>query len=1178
MRLDPVEFALATQAPSKRPRYVIRILFDTDSPACTSHADIPSVPGDVIEAVLHEPAAISQRIVPDEGRSEIGSFSFSLVDHGSAFTNKLRAKLQNDGEGLRGRTVIFYEGYEGFDFSDFQIFQTQVARNVSYDEGSYTVQCADITREQRKDIFEPKVTTLRDSVSDTATTIPVYVTSAFSTIAHGTSWSDAPSSTVGYIRIENEIVRYTGKTSDSFTGCTRGALNTKAVSHAVDAGTAADRRTKVEEYIYLELPAVKLAWAVMTGELYGSANVLPSHWHLGIDTAFLRESDFSGIGNDLWNPSDDAAALILRFEGLKKTDGKRFLEKEIYLLLGCYSPVYSDGTLGLRRLPALLGDAAPAATLTEREITSISELHHDLDGMHNTFRINWNHDVLKNEYTRITLFTDTDSIAIHGPADLKEYSFKGLHGSRHTDAIVSQRIHALRDAYSHPPQRIRVTTHGSMSHLEIGDVVRLQCANVRDFAGNSTSIDRAFAIFQKTHKSSRNEVLFELFGSTARPLARPPGTGSTAPLPNAFYTAIGTSLNSVATITTNVMATGNYTITGHADLNNSAAVFYWDNDLTIPSGCNLTIVGNVQLRIRGFLTLNGTINGVGGGHAGEADPGTGSWDARPADGAAGFVGHSRGWDGIRRNQKGRTAPRAESIAALLVRSQYNAMPEFALVVSGNSLLGLPTDLRGTGGAPGGRLVNSVGSSDTVVSVGTAGADGGAGLCIVCRGMALGAAASINLSGESAAVPTLQSFSGDAAYPGRGGAGGPGAFLLLLDGNAISIPDITGKFFAVTGEVTQPGVPMTQRSGMFWNTTAGTNDFAFPLTDSGYQDPEVVSLQDYSNAAHRIQYVPESQSIDPDEEPVPSPPTNLAAGHVFGGNALFWDNPALVTFDVIEIYASIDNDRANSQRVGESRASSFFHSLPLGGLRYYWIRARRDAEDGRPDTFSDWEPSSPTDGESSNIETPGEVPDAPDDISAIGKVNAIQFQWTLPAYARLAGFLEIFEGDVTDDYEDVATTNPVWSGYGLSAVVAKDDDDDHRYWLVLNRSGIRSDPSPIGGIVASAASVTAALVAYATPESVSRSATLGPNPRFVITPPTEVIANGGTAPYTYAWTWHSGGTGITIDAPSFNDTTFSASGNLDGTILTGTARCTVTDAVSATATADVAVLISFPSVG
>jgi hypothetical protein len=193
VRVDTPSFAVADQAPSREPRFVVRIEFAVSSPYITSHDDIPSVPGLVIQGALQKPSAISQKIVPDEGRSEIGSFTFSLVDIGSAFTAAMRDQLQNQGAGLRGKVVRFYVGYKGMDFTAFQLFQTQIVIRPTYKRGVYTIVCADITRELRKEVFRPVSTTLRDSVTDSQLTIPVYDTSAFELIAHGAAYTDLPS-------------------------------------------------------------------------------------------------------------------------------------------------------------------------------------------------------------------------------------------------------------------------------------------------------------------------------------------------------------------------------------------------------------------------------------------------------------------------------------------------------------------------------------------------------------------------------------------------------------------------------------------------------------------------------------------------------------------------------------------------------------------------------------------------------------------------------------------------------------------------------------------------------------------------------------------------------------------------------------------------------------------------
>ncbi len=68
-------------------------------------------------------------------------------------------------------------------------------------------------------------TLLTANITSGATTIGVAATACFPT--------------TGYVTIDNEAIRYTGKTGTTFTGCTRGADGTTAASHTI--GSAADQ-------------------------------------------------------------------------------------------------------------------------------------------------------------------------------------------------------------------------------------------------------------------------------------------------------------------------------------------------------------------------------------------------------------------------------------------------------------------------------------------------------------------------------------------------------------------------------------------------------------------------------------------------------------------------------------------------------------------------------------------------------------------------------------------------------------------------------------------------------------------------------------------------------------------------------------------------------------------------
>lgn len=921
------------------------IEFDTGSIYCTSHVGISGVPGIVLDGILKDISATSQRIVPDEGRSEIGSMSFSLVDRSSAVTNEFRAKLVAL-KGLRGKTVRLYRGFEGFTWSEFSLFQTQVIYDAEFDFGTYKIECADITREQRKEIFEPKATTLRLSCTDTDTTIAVYDTSAFLGVEHGAAWSDGPSGTYVYFKVQDEIIRapVADKTPDSFTNCTRGALNTRAKAHAVDAATAADQRTKVEEVIYLELPAAKLAYAILTGVIHGTSGTLPDHWHLGISPSMVELADFTGIGTDLWDTSDDAKGLPLRFAQEKAQDGKAFLEKQVYTVMGCFSPVYADGKLGLRRMAALTSDAAAVLTLTEDHIVSHSGLSYDMPGLINDFQIDWSYD--GKEPRRRSRFVDQASVAVHGRATLKKLEWRGIYGSKATDVTIWQRLFALRDRYSAPPERLQAKLLASLSGLEVGDVVKLNVKNLRDFAGSGSQISRAFEVQRISLNHSTGDLDVDLFGSTARPSNTPPADITAYPLPDAFYSAIGTALNTVSgvTIAAGVMTAAPATpIGGNADMNNAGAVFYHLGDLTIQNGVTLKIQHNCQLRVMGYLTINGTIDGNYAGLAGVSDDGA----VEPyLTGNPGFIGNSRGLDGLRVTEMSGN-PQLESQPIPTTQGRFDAFPFLTLAISGNTLQGIPSDLRGTGGGPGGKVIYQ----SSLRANGGAGGAGGAGLCIISRGGTFGGSGQITLRGADTAAPSPHLEQGKNFYPGTGGAGGPGALLWLMDtGPAIAAPDVTGKFYGVTGTVAQPFYS-AEFPILFMPSRAHQRRSRSEQPYAGYLGPEIISAQDISSACHRIQYIP--PTIVPRADVDDPPPAPLSVTAVPGpGYNLITIIPAETTGATVELYESLDGNVANATPLPDLYGTQFFHALLFEETRYYHARSKLEL-DANTVLYSPW---------------------------------------------------------------------------------------------------------------------------------------------------------------------------------------------------------------------------------
>lgn len=1015
MRLDSSLFTFDNESASKKPRYVVSIDFDGSLQYFTSHDDIANVPGTPIHNSVFGISATSQTLNPDRANATIGSMMFDLVDLNSSITDLFRTELDSNNVGLRGRTVAFYIGYlstapgaqittgtssdDNPDFDEFVLFQTQVVQNVDTKEGRYTINCSDIQRQTKKQIFQLALTYLTNDISETATTIPVLDLSGFEGNPHGPSYTDAPNTEVIYIKIDQtkEIIRcpVSGISGNDFTNVVRGVLGSIAKAVEVDQTQASDRRPQVEEYVYLELPAVKLAYAILTGVLDDlvpggggdprqpdgrqptgrqptdrqpeggagtPATFLPSNWHAGVDTSFVRLSDFENIGRDLWQEADDTAGVILRFDGIEKQDAKKFLETEIYLLIGLFSPVYADGQLGLKRMVPSLADSPYKFKLTDENVISTGTLRHDMQSMQNNLRVDWNWN--GERYIRSTIVVDSGSIARHGQSVQKRIGFRGLVGSRFTEQTLRQLLTSIRDMYTGPPLRLDTTCFHLLNRIEVGDPGRIELTHLRDYSAAPASLERTMVV----HGMSVDwlgGVKLKLFGSSERADEIPPVEASTC-LPDAFYASEGVSLSTIGGLMSgNLTNAGSFTLTGNADLNADGAIFYWDADLTISSGTTLIIEDNVQLRVKGFITIDGVIDGIGKGHAAGANLFDFDqhyfWDADEQFGVQGFIGNSQRHAGILFRS-------ADGWAWITnkhpTEGLYDAFPNIVLEVDdagSGTVIGMPADMRGGGGAYGQFAGQKIGVSGRThqKATGGAGGDGGAGLCIICRGGDFGVSGDIRLDGTDALEPTsfyTVSVGGRTfhIYGGAGGAGAPGALLWLLDGSAQTFPDIAGHFSAVTGLVpAQYALPFLDALGQNRNLLTVNA----PQKNMAPIRPDSISGFDQTGVNFRIMFLPCDITPSDDQNILLVAPTGLTATSVANGVVLNWSNPPQQEFDAIEVWASDDNVRANAVNIAGTFGETFTEVI-IDELRdrYYWIRAVK-----KINQVSDFHPLSDTAG-------------------------------------------------------------------------------------------------------------------------------------------------------------------------------------------------------------------------
>jgi hypothetical protein len=786
MRTNSDFFNEFNTAAQKELRLVIVIDFPTPF-ILTSHAGIPNIPSGQIDDVLQDVSSISQRLIPDEGRSEIGSLSFSVIDKASAITDRFRSE-QAAGEGLKGRKVELYRGGANIaggvdtDWTEFRVEQTvQIESAVEYEKGAYKISCSDVQREMRRDIFDLAKTRLRLDFTIGASTIDVFSTDDFEPCSHVASFGDEPTGSFFYFKIKYqngfEIVRATGKTgggTPSFTGCVRGLFGTDDVNHFLAAQSGPTTGIEIEEYVYIELPAPAMAAALLTGNIPGGGT-LPARWNLGIASALINQSSFDDIGSDWFDIADYTKGLIFRFQAITKTDGKRFIEREVALLAGAFLLIGADGRISMRRMTGVISSADFVLEITPDNAIAIGTLKHDLSKVRNQFDIEWSYLEFPGEqkprFVRRDILVDATSIGLHGDAKPLPLQFKGLHNDRHTFTTLINRFDALRDRYAGPPLRFKVDLLPRLNDLEVGDIVRCVFPNVRDFTGTDT-LDRSFEIQRISINQKSGRVTCELFGSSqkADPIADD-DAGASAELPDGWYDSEGTDANTPLSIDGSGFLLANGTLTGGAT---TRTIYYVLGNFTIPSALSVTITGNVELRVRGLQQINGNFNCAGGGRAADTP---------------GFIGTTFGGRGVLVR-----GPNPGEFFAGRVVGANAAMPVLEIENDAGVLVGIPPDMRGSGGGKGGDVLTWEPNQYLADAIGGAGGVGGGSLVTVSRGVAYGVAGETIISGLNGSVG--QTFGPHEA--GSGGGGAPGALIHLLDGSAVLFPILAGNIAADYG--------------------------------------------------------------------------------------------------------------------------------------------------------------------------------------------------------------------------------------------------------------------------------------------------------------------------------------------------------------------------------------------
>lgn len=751
----------------------------------------------------------------------------------------------------------------------------------------------------------------------------------FETTFHGASYTDAPNtSAVGYIKIDDEVIRYYSKASSTtFSFCVRGVLNTAAVAHDWNASAASDRNPIVTSYPYYELPILKMGYAILTGDLYGDAATIASYDHLSIDTTFVATSKFIQH-TDLYDTSDDTLGFVIKLEGMGKQDAKSFLQKEIYRLAGGYSPVLSDGQLSFERMTGVLSDAHYVAVLDDTNVKSYGMLKHSMKKVFNKIRIKWNWEERFKKYTRSNKVTDAVSIAKHQDADLFDMSFRGLHGSIHTESALNQKFDALRDRHAGPPLEISLVCLNRMNYLEVGDVVRVTLDNVRDWNNSTISLDRSFEIQGMTTDWS-GLVTLQLFGSSQKAGAISSDTSGTDLLDDAYYPSVGTDLATnpggiTTTLTAGVLhIDGGGTLTGNADMTASGAIYYVDTPFQLDAGVTVVCTENVQIRHQGHAQINGKFDLKGQGLAGGAAHAN-HWEFTA--GTAGFIGatesagniaqigYDDGFGGFNYHTH------QDTYKGLTTIGTYPSAPTLELVNNSTSIAGIPTDFRGTSGSSGGGIYIDGFNVQYNNTAGGAGGAGGGSILFVGRGVSFGVNGDVDISGGDGGTGGTAEFNTQLGgitghywlTSGSGGGGAPGVAYFVVDGSASTVGSIQvtanqGKTPILSGEPL-PEWHNLKTDGSWYPMHVSNGNEATPKTNSSFV----------------VQYLPSNTAAEADLPEFTSKPVKITLAEVTNTPESISGNFSSIEITVTE---PPDTNYASTNLYGKLSANTEYK--PLG---------------------------------------------------------------------------------------------------------------------------------------------------------------------------------------------------------------------------------------------------------
>ncbi len=382
----------------------------------------------IVDSVTINPTNLDIRNV----RTTTQTISFTLVDKDIVVTNQVAT---NDSQILE-KDVIVYVGFNtatGFDMADYLIVARAKLKDIRKEPNRYKFKAADVVDLMNKDMFTT-FDQLDGAITAGATSLDIDDASSFPTS--------------GTVKIDDEFIDYSGKTDNTLTGLTRGTLSSTADAHSDDSEVfLVTSSTSVNPITFM------LQLMVSPGG-GGAYDVLSDG--LGISSSLIDVSTFESIRDNNFSTElhtfhifDVGNGLKFLEENILLSTNTRFINKNGLISLALLDQITFDATVPDIDEDTIIGN--PTWTINSDKIINKVEVRYDfVEGL--------------NEFTRVSTFEDSDSIAAFGEKPALKLNYKyvrfGLAGAN----IVQNRANRILARMGTP--RAEITARTLFSDVE----------------------------------------------------------------------------------------------------------------------------------------------------------------------------------------------------------------------------------------------------------------------------------------------------------------------------------------------------------------------------------------------------------------------------------------------------------------------------------------------------------------------------------------------------------------------------------------------------------------------------------------------------------------------------------------------------------------------------------------